>query len=285
MSQGSDTESVIDALEFDLSREDDRVEHHAFGTPVPASDNEGHSEIEPDRESVAREMESPTINDVSLEAEDVSEAPLSFGAAARAAMEDNVDLESEFLDRACVLKSPPNFLRGMYRCAMRFALTEVDRCREGGDQVGLTRAWKMFMLLPRILLQRPPWGGQIPKSQLKERFLDSAGRWVDLLCQSRVCAEQAAVASRRRRRRSSDDVQRRAERVHAMVQLGELSGGQALEGASLAPGTDATYQALTNPLKRLPVPREPLSDDLFVHRGGWVHLDRDMFAKNLRVGR
>ena len=49
-------------------------------------------------------MESPTnINDVFLEAEDVSEAPLSFGAAARAATErfDNVDLESEFFDRAC----------------------------------------------------------------------------------------------------------------------------------------------------------------------------------------
>ena len=139
VSQDSDIESVIDALEFDLSREEDRVQHHAIGTPVPASDTEGSSEIAPDRESVASEMESPTnINDVSLEAEDVFEAPLSFGAAARAAMErlDDVDLESEFLDRACVLKSPPNFLRGMYRCAMRFALTEADRCREDDGSGG-----------------------------------------------------------------------------------------------------------------------------------------------------
>ena len=237
VSQGSDIESVIDALEFDLSREEDRVQHHAIGTPVLASDTEGSSEIEPDRESVASEMESPTnINDVSLEAEDVSEALLSFGAAARAAMErfDDVDLESEFLDRACVLKSPPNFLRAMYRCAMRFALTEADRCREGGDQVGLTRAWKMFMLLPRLLLHKPPRGGQIPKSRLKERFLDfSAGRWVDLLCQSRSKPPWSLCG--------------RAERAHALVQLGELSAGrQALEEASVAPGTDATYQALTN---------------------------------------
>ena len=65
VSQGSDIESVIDALEFDLSREEDRVQHHAIGTPVLASDTEGSSEIEPDRESVASEMESPTnINDV-----------------------------------------------------------------------------------------------------------------------------------------------------------------------------------------------------------------------------
>ena len=46
------------------------------------------------------------INDVSLEAEDVSEAPLSFGAAVRATMERFDDV----LDRACVLKSSPNFL-------------------------------------------------------------------------------------------------------------------------------------------------------------------------------
>ena len=218
VSQSSDIESVIDALEFDLSREEDRVQHHAIGTPVPASDTEGSSEVEheeSDRESVvANEMESPTyINDVSLEAEDVSEAPLSFGAAARAAMErfDDVDLESEFVDRACVMKSLPNFLRGMYRCAMRVALTEADRRREGSDQVGLTRAWKMFML------HKSPRRGLIPTSRLKERFSNfPAGRWVDLLCQGRVCAEQAAVASRRRRRRSSDDVQRRAERAHAL---------------------------------------------------------------------
>ena len=34
---------------------------------------------------------------------------------------------------------------------MRSALIEADRCRVGGDQVGLTRAWKMFLLLLRLL--------------------------------------------------------------------------------------------------------------------------------------
>ena len=86
-------------------------------------------------------MESPTnINDVFFEAKDVSEPP-PFGCSSEGSNErfDDVDLEPEFLDRACVLKSPPNFLRGMYRCFMRFVLTGVDRCREGGDQVGLTK--------------------------------------------------------------------------------------------------------------------------------------------------
>ena len=55
---------------------------------------------------------------------------------------------------------------------------------------------------------------------------------------------------RRRRRRSSDD-DGRAEPVHVLVQLGELSGRQALEGASLAPGTDAdtsSHQPIEAPI-------------------------------------
>ena len=60
-----------------LSLEEDQVQHHS----VSASDVEGSLEVALDRESVASEMESPTnINDVSLEAEDVFEALLSFGA-------------------------------------------------------------------------------------------------------------------------------------------------------------------------------------------------------------
>ena len=80
-----------------------------------------------------------------LSVEDLSAAPLSLIWCSSEGSDgacDDVDLESEFLDRACVMKSPPIFLRGMYRCAMRFVLTEADRCREVGDQVGLTRAWK-----------------------------------------------------------------------------------------------------------------------------------------------
>ena len=79
VSQDSDIESVIDAMELDLSREENRVQHDAIGTPVPASDTDFSSEMEPDRKSVASEMESPTnINDVSLEEKDVSEAFLSL---------------------------------------------------------------------------------------------------------------------------------------------------------------------------------------------------------------
>ena len=71
---------------------------------------------------------------------------------------------------------------------MRFALQEAQRAREQRDEVGSTRAWKLFLLLPRLLMHRPPRGGLIPKCQLQERFTDfAAGRWAHFLEQSRRC--------------------------------------------------------------------------------------------------
>ena len=68
--------------------------------------------------------------------------------------------------------------------------------------------------------------------------------------------------------------------------MGELSAGRhALEGAPIAPGTEATLKALQDPLKRPPTPRDPLPDDLFEPRGPVFFLGANLFAKNLRVAR
>ena len=64
------------------------------------------------------------------------------------------------------------------------------------------------------------------------------------------------------------------------VQLGELSAGQALEGAELAPGTTATLRAFRNrsttPLDAIP----ELPRDFTV-----FNLDEVLFGKNVRSGR
>ena len=59
-----------------------------------------------------------------VEEELTQSAALVFGVGARAALHelDEVELEAEFITRACVMKFPPVFLRGQYRSAMRFAL-------------------------------------------------------------------------------------------------------------------------------------------------------------------
>ena len=76
------------------------------------------------------------------------------------------------------------------------------------------RGWKLMMLLPRLLLHRPPGGGKIPKRKLVERFEKfSRGEWTDMFLESAVCDEKAAVSRRRSRRRRTDDLELRATRA------------------------------------------------------------------------
>ena len=89
---------------------------------------------------------------------------------------DTVD-EELFRTRAAVLRSVPHFLRGPFRIALRTALAEVIAT----EHVRQVRGWKVFLLLPRMLLSRPPRGGHMSKEKLRKRFeLFSAGRWEEL---------------------------------------------------------------------------------------------------------
>ena len=93
---------------------------------------------------------------------------------------DDVDLQLEFQSRCCLMRSPPAFLRGAYKSAMRVALTEHQRA--GEDVTRRTQAWKLFLLIPRLLLFRPARGGLLPKGQLQERFNRFVlGQWLPLL--------------------------------------------------------------------------------------------------------
>ena len=104
------------------------------------------------------------------------------------------------------------------------------------------RAWKGFLLLPR-LLHRKCRGGKIAKDKLKERFdLVQSGRWEQLLGSSVAFDEEASIQSTRKRRtQNHGDLEHRVNRALSRVQMGELTAGrQALEGADLAPGTAET---------------------------------------------
>ena len=55
----------------------------------------------------------------------------------------------------------------------------------------------------------------------------------------------------------------RARRAFRLAQLGEVSAGrQALEGASIAPGTNATFGALRDPDRRPMFPKDPVPDEI-----------------------
>ena len=198
----------------------------------------------------------------------------------RAAFEflDTVDLRATFSRRACVMKTTPHFWRGPFRNALRLAMEEAVRAGE----VHQNRGWKLFLLLPRLLLHRPPRGGKVHRSNF------ARGSWSNLLLEASVKCDDAATAhARKRRTHQVGDVQRRAARALALVQMGELSAGrQALEGAELAPGSEETLRELRNPLKRPPRARAPLPPRVLEHDPGRpFELEEDRFAQVLRSSR
>ena len=136
-----------------------------------------------------------------------------------------VDLKTIFSNRACIMGSPPHFLRGAYRAAMRFALEEVELGVDAQNEQRICLGWKLFLLLSRMLLHKPARGGLVLKRKLMERFVAfTRGEWIELLITSRDCAEAAAQGRKRRQRTfQGDSVERRAERAEQLVQRGELS--------------------------------------------------------------
>ena len=179
---------------------------------------------------------------------------------------DGVTLRDVFDTRASVMHSVPHFLKGAFRGAIRVALQGILRGYELQSDLRITRGWKLFMLLPRLLLFRPRRGGKVSKKTLEERFqMFQDGRWLELLGISRGTGAQVHQSSVRRRRRQHQDdgIQKRVDRAHNLVQLGELSAArQALEGANVAPGNLATLRALTNRDRRPPFARQELSQEI-----------------------
>ena len=168
---------------------------------------------------------------------------------------DDVDVEDIFRKRGFVMKSIPFCLRGLYRVALRVALTESV----AADPVRRGRGWKLFLLLPRMLLSRRARGGLVSREKLRKRFeWFNDGRWEELIRESQAIADEANTAMlRRRRRRQPDESERRAARAHSMVQMGDLSRGRAvLEAAELAPGTNETLEALEHLRPLLDNPRD-----------------------------
>ena len=86
---------------------------------------------------------------------------------------DEVDPNTHFRQRAAVMKSVPQFLRGLFRNALKLVFEEATWGNSRDDELRQERGWKFFMLLPRI-------------------------EWIRA---SKVCKEKAASARQRQRRR------------------------------------------------------------------------------------
>ena len=166
------------------------------GSEVGARDSVRSEHDEGSEVSVDEEREPPTAPDPEV----IGTRGLSPAIRAAIAELDGIDFSMEFSRRAVVMESVPHFLRGPYRSAMKLAMEEATQL----NPIRQERGWRLFLLLPRLLLYRPPRGGNIHKSKLAERFQAFAeGQWSSLLRQSRQYAEEASKAQHRKRRRQS----------------------------------------------------------------------------------
>ena len=94
------------------------------------------------------------VDDTPLEVQEVR----NITPAVRVALTelDGVNLSEEFSKP--LMKNVPHCSRRPYRNAMRLAMNEANH----SNAVRSKRGWRLFLLLPRLLLHRPPRGGPPP---------------------------------------------------------------------------------------------------------------------------
>ncbi|CAK0794948.1 unnamed protein product, partial [Prorocentrum cordatum] len=215
-------------------------------------------------------------------------------AAEREAL-DATDAASVLRARVPTLQRAPAFARGPLRNALRKALELI---REGeADETGAARGWKLFLLLPRLLLRREAGQQRIPREQLLERFTRfEAGDWAQLLTEAQPGPprrpperdangqSRAPEARRGRAPDENEELRSRCERARELIRLGEVSAArQALTASAVAPGTQATLDELRDPARRLQQPREQLSERAArAPPQGLASLEPDCLLTNVR---
>ena len=179
--------------------------HHAEHNVIQEEPVSSDEDFE---ESIAGEEELPSAMHDSEELFEVGDPPRTAVLQAAFRSMDEVDVCHQFRQRAAVMKSVPRFLKGSFCKALKVALNEIVRNR---GEAELERGWKLLLMLPRMLLHRPPGGGKIAKSKLIARFeAFNRGEWINLVAASELCDDKAASARRRASQRDQDNLESRS---------------------------------------------------------------------------
>ena len=185
-------------------------------------------------------------------------------------------MEDIFRTRVPMLKSCPHFLRGRLRESFQVALRERHRAKMVQDEQAEIRAWKLFGLVPLMLIHRPSGTGAVGRSELCHRADEFArGHWSKLVTDAlQICPHHARP---RAERSESEEQVRRGKAAQARVHCGQVSRAQELTGATLAPKNAATLQELRarRPQEQLREISQEVMD--FVPEEG-VKLDAKLFA-------
>ena len=152
---------------------------------------------------------------------------------------------------------PPVFIRGQLRQALYIALACINTCP---DPLGVDaeRAWKLWLLLPRMLLHWPGGATRVPKPALRARFQQFfRGEWPALLEAAAAATNAQTSAAPPQPRQDA-----RADRAVHLAHFGESAARQALLAEPLVAGDDTTLQHLRDPARRPVAPYEPLGPDI-----------------------
>ena len=193
---------------------------------------------------------------------------------------DDIDLFETLQQKCFFFQTPPQFIRGRVRQALSYAL---DNINTASSEQGQSRAWKLWLLLPRMLLQRPPGVRTLSKDDWRTRIEHfQQGQWIYLLARAHHQAQAITPNSP-----PDPSLERQATRARQLVHLGELSAArQALTAGPLAPGTAETLQELRDPTRRPNEPYAPLHPSLSEFQPDQpVHLPDDLILMNLRRAR
>ena len=150
-------------------------------------------------------------------------------------------------------------MRGRLRHSFGVVWRERARAKRVGDDVSEGRAWKLFGLIPMMLLHRPRGTGAIGRDELAngvDHFI--AGRWRLLISSGQECVARPRTEGTHP---ILDEQERRGRAAQSRIQQGQVSRARhELTGTPL-PKNEQTFRELRDRRPReqvRPIPREVL---------------------------
>ncbi len=192
---------------------------------------------------------------------------------------DDITLTEEWKHSCATVQEVPQFVARQVQEAFYIATSRIRVMHTQDKQLELERAWKLFLLLPRMLLSRTKMKGEEGKAEFFSRVRAfHRGEWVKLV-------QQARLPKRKKAQRGGTDVEAKLRAAENRARLGELSHArQELVGTPLAPRTMETYYKLADPSTRPQQPRslERLRQVCQFQPNSFVDLDYRSFVSNVR---
>ena len=148
-------------------------------------------------------------------------------------------------------------------------------------EIAHVASWKLFLLLPRLLLLKTARGGEAGSRDLKRRVaLFDGGQLAQLL------AEGRRVGMKGRAPVTHTESSQLAKAIE-LVSKGELShAARELKSKGLAPGTDRALAELTDPELRPVLPAEPIPETARQYQPpGKLAMGKKVFSETLRQSR